>query len=105
MPGNYSIQVSGDSINVTEINNIILEPEFTVKKELSNTGLWKYTITQVFGEYKYKDVEYQYRLESTDGWTDITDNTFEAENQSYEIQAIDMQDRENPVIIKTFKTN
>ena len=91
MPGIYEIQISGDSINVTEIE-ITLDSEFTVKKELLNTGLWQYTITQVFGEYKYKNVEYKYKVVgATDGWTDITGNTFEAENQSYEIKAIDSE--------------
>lgn len=76
-----------------------LNPEFKVKEEQVGTSLWRYTITQVFGEYKYKQVEYQYRAEGDTEWITITGNIFQSDvQQNYEIKVLDAQQEKKPEI-------
>lgn len=93
MPGEYQLQISVNQI-VTEPINITLVPEFEVTAEQIKTDKWRYTITQIFGEYKYKNVVYKYREEGTEEWNSVIGNTFETtQNQNYEIKAWDMDDK------------
>ena len=99
IPGKYQLQVSGDQIETQEIE-IQLKPEFLVTTEQTENSKWKYTITQVFGEYTYTNIMYQYRrANGTDSWTAVTGNTFEVTEQAeYEIQVIDKNQQSNVVI-------
>ena len=65
-----------------------------------NTNLWRYTVSIVFGEYKYKDIQYQYRAEGDTEWTTMAGNYFETDSQdNYEIRVINSEQEEIMTLI------